>query len=1072
MLGQEHAAAAGVHLLGFRVQQLEQLGLLGVIRARRVTRGRADTAVLLLDQRFVIQHFVLGVAPVLFTHLLVQPLGAGFGQAVGQGLDHDRVVVIAGVLVGLGDFFGTDAGGGDKATDVVGYAAVLGRDEVGQGEVRLAVGLDDLLAQMVQPGNRLAVIAVDFQVIVLHLVGRPETEHRAGADEFFVDQLLEHFLCVGVQRRRRFTHHFIGEDARELAGQVPGDEERCPVDVLGQDVEIDVVQHLGAGKRRLDRRVAAPVELRLLGDGGRVAQALGARAAVGGALAHVDVFQAGFLDECRLQFLGQQLRRHAHGAGGVGDVDHRVVAVFGLDLHGRVGLGSGGATDHQRQVEILALHLAGDVHHLVQGRGDQPRQADDVALLFLGHLQDFLGRDHHAQVDDVVAVATQHHADDVLADVVHVALHRGHQDLALGFRLVAFFQLDERDQVGHGLLHHPGGFHHLGQEHFAGAEQVADDVHAGHQRAFDHLDRARERLPGFLGVFDNVGGDALDQRVFQALVDFPATPFFGLGFLDAAVALVLVGNGEEGVGAFRGAVEHHVFHRVTQLGRDLVVDLQLAGVDDTHRQAVADRIQQEHRVDRFTHRVVATERERHVGHAARGQRIRQLVADVGTGVDEIDGVVVVLFDTGGDREDVRVEDNVFRREADFIHQDVVGAFADFFLARFGVGLAGLVERHHHHRRAVALAQPGVVNELLHAFLHADGVDDALALDALQAGFDHFPLGGVDHDRHAGDVRLAGNQIEEGHHGLLRIQHAFVHVDVDHLGAGFHLLQGDFQGLGVVVFTDQAGEAGGTGDIGALADVDEQRAAIDGERFQARQAAGFRNVRDRARCVTGHGLGDGFNMARGGTAATTDDVQEAALGEFFDDLGGFRRQFIVLAEFVGQAGVRVGGNVGVGLVRQLFQVRTQLARPQCAVQAHRQRLGVADRVPEGFGGLARQGAAGGVGDGAGDHDRQFDVQFFEHALYGEDRGLGVEGVENGFDQDQVGAAFDQAFGGFGVVFHQLIEGHVAVAGVVYVGRQRAGTAGRTEHAGDEARLGRVFQGLGVGDLARQARAFYV
>src|SRR5471032_319664 len=51
--------------------------------------------------------------------------------------------------------------------------------------------------------------------------------------------------------------------------------------------------------------VAAPVELRLLGDGGRVAQAFGAGTAVGGAFANVDVFQAGFLDETSLQFLGQ-----------------------------------------------------------------------------------------------------------------------------------------------------------------------------------------------------------------------------------------------------------------------------------------------------------------------------------------------------------------------------------------------------------------------------------------------------------------------------------------------------------------------------------------------------------------------------------------------------------------------------------------------------------------------------------------------------------------------------------------------------------------------------------------------
>ena len=96
-------------------------------------------------------------------------------------------------------------------------------------------------------------------------------------------------------------------------------------------------------------------------------------------------------------------------------------------------------------------------------RGDQPGEADDVALLGDGGLQDLFRRHHHAHVHHVVAVAAQYHADDVLADVMHVALDGRHEDLALGFRLVALFRLDEGDEVCHGLLHHAGGLDHLGR---------------------------------------------------------------------------------------------------------------------------------------------------------------------------------------------------------------------------------------------------------------------------------------------------------------------------------------------------------------------------------------------------------------------------------------------------------------------------------------------------------------------------------------------------------------------------------------------------------------------------------
>ena len=39
---------------------------------------------------------------------------------------------------------------------------------------------------------------------------------------------------------------------------------------------------------------------------------------------------------------------------------------------------------------------------------------------------------HHAHVDDLEVVALEHDGDDVLADVVHVALDGGDDDLALG----------------------------------------------------------------------------------------------------------------------------------------------------------------------------------------------------------------------------------------------------------------------------------------------------------------------------------------------------------------------------------------------------------------------------------------------------------------------------------------------------------------------------------------------------------------------------------------------------------------------------------------------------------------
>ena len=111
---------------------------------------------------------------------------------------------------------------------------------------------------------------------------------------------------------------------------------------------------------------------------------------------------------------------------------------------------------------------------------------------------------------------------------------------------------------------------------------------------------------------------------------------------------------------------------------------------------------------------------------------RQRRLDPARGLDEGDRVVGVLLHAGRDGEDVRVEDDVLGREADLLGQDPVGARRDLDLALDRVGLALLVEGHHHHRRAVAPDQARLMPEALLPFLQADRVDDALALQALAA----------------------------------------------------------------------------------------------------------------------------------------------------------------------------------------------------------------------------------------------------------------------------------------------------------------------------------------------------
>ena len=199
--------------------------------------------------------------------------------------------------------------------------------------------------------------------------------------------------------------------------------------------------------------------------------------------------------------------------------------------------------------------------------------------------------------------------------------------------------------------------------------------------------------------------------------------------------------------------------------------------------------------------------------------------------EKVERVVVVLFEAGRDRQDVEIEHDVGRVEAESIGQQAIGALADFNLATGGVGLAAFVERHHDERGAVSPDDSCLAKEVLFALLQADRVDDRLALDALQARLEHRPLRAVDHERQPRDLGLRRNDVQERRHRRLRVEHPFVHVDVEDVRAAAHLFEGNRCGIEVLLVRDHAGETLRSGDVGPLADDDQRRVGTHGQCLQ-------------------------------------------------------------------------------------------------------------------------------------------------------------------------------------------------------------------------------------------------
>src|SRR5262249_53926342 len=137
----------------------------------------------------------------------------------------------------------------------------------------------------------------------------------------------------------------------------------------------------------------------------------------------------------------------------------------------------------------------------------------------------------------------------------------------------------------------------------------------------------------------------------------------GRGVLDEALRRVLA------------TVEDDVLDALEQLGWNVLVDRELARVDDAHVEPGSDSVVEERCVHGLAPGGVAAEREAEVRDAAGDLGPRAPLLDQARRLDVGAGELRVLLDPGRDGEHVRVEDEVLRRPT-VLREQAVGAFAN------------------------------------------------------------------------------------------------------------------------------------------------------------------------------------------------------------------------------------------------------------------------------------------------------------------------------------------------------------------------------------------------------------
>ena len=177
------------------------------------------------------------------------------------------------------------------------------------------------------------------------------------------------------------------------------------------------------------------------------------------------------------------------------------------------------------------------------------------------------------------------------------------------------FLLHERLEVGHRPLHGAGALDDLRQEHLAGAEQVADDLHAVHQRP--------SMTSSGRGYFWRASSTSCSMKsttpctsACDSRASTGAARQASILFLLRPAALDGRRKLDQPLGGVGPAVEDDVLDVLEQILRNVLVHDQLAGIDDAHVEAGLDGVIQKRRVHRFADDIVAAERERQIADAA------------------------------------------------------------------------------------------------------------------------------------------------------------------------------------------------------------------------------------------------------------------------------------------------------------------------------------------------------------------------------------------------------------------------------------------------------------------------
>ena len=655
----------------------------------------------------------------------------------------------------------------------------------------------------------------------------------------------------------------------------------------------------------------------------------------------------------------------------------------------------------------------------------------------LAHGREHVGQRHlDAEIDHPIAVVGQDDIDQVLADVVYVPLHRGEHD---GAFFLALDALHERFEMCDSGLHGLGALQHERKLHLAGAEQLADHLHAVQQHGVDDVEGG-QRLQRLVQIVGQPLAVAIDDAVLQTLLDR-----LGPLLADDVGGLAVGEHRQQGlqrVIPLAAAVEDQVLGDLYFLGCDHMQRADLRHMNNGAAHAGLYRMVQEHAVQ---HRARGgIEPEADIGQAEDDLDVGERRPDRTDALQRPFAQLAVVLVSGGDGEGQRVDQQVGLRQAVATAREIDQATRDCQLGVGGLRHTLLVDGQRDHRGPEALRQAQPLGGGALTVLEVDRVDDRLAAVQLQCRLDHRGFRAVDHQRRIHRGGEAAHHLGHFRHFVTADERG---ADVQAVGRLGDLLapHGDaavpvmrllqlpplLRAVGVAALADRE-VAVFLPQRDRLVEAGNRRYPYIGPQHRRRpEAFAARRPPPQHRIQRG-------DMRRVGAAAAADQVHPVLGDESFHPgrhlVRGQRIVGVAVHEFR-QAGVGLDGDQAGPVPGEPADMLGHLLRAGGAVQAHQRHV---QRVDHGSGGRdvgSDQQRAGGLHRHLHE-DRRVGAGLGARDLGAVDRGLDLQRVLAGLDQDRVHTAGDQAAALRGERRLQRVVGDSAQAGQLGAGADAA------------------------------------